>query len=392
MNFKTLYSKTAIGQTQQWEIFVTAERRPNGKVGYYTTEGIVGGTLTTSAISVCEGKNIGRANETSAYDQAIKEAEAKYKKKLKTGYSENLDNAGEKSYVQCMLAEKYNDFKDRVKYPIIINWKLNGTRLIATKQGLFTRKGERYYMDSVPHIWEQLKPFFDEHPNAVLDGEVFNDALKERLNELNSICATKKKEKITPAFLVKSKDICQYHIYDGYGFNETTESTPYLKRISLIEDLFSRRLKTESIHVIQTKTAKTEEELFKAFDAYVAQGGEGLIIRSANMPYEHKRSKNLLKLKPEDDTEMRIEAIHEGTGDWAGKAKSITVRDVDGNIKKDMVFDVSFKGSMPQAIQFLADAKKYIGKKLTIKYNGLTGLGTPQFAQLDYNNCLSSDK
>lgn len=44
-------------------------------------------------------------------------------------------------------------------------------RCVATKNGLFTRKGEKYI--SVPHIEEALKPFFDKHPESVLDGELF---------------------------------------------------------------------------------------------------------------------------------------------------------------------------------------------------------------------------
>jgi len=272
---------------------------------------------------------------------------------------------------------------------------VHNCRMIATKEGLFTRKGEKYYMDSVPHIWEDLQKFFEVYPDAVLDGEVFNDGLKDRLNELNSICATKKGKKINEAFLQKSKEICQYHIYDGYGFAGLLETNGYDIRMGLLKDLIedkNRGLVGQSIKSIDTWLCESEEEMLNVYNDYVAEGGEGVILRVSNMKYEHKRSKNLLKVKPEDDTEVYITDIQDGSGNWAGKAKVISVHDKDGNIKDGLRFDVTFKGNMTQAEKFLAEKDLHIGKKITIKYNGLTGLGTPQYAQLDYNNFLSHDK
>jgi hypothetical protein len=80
--------------------------------------------------------------------------------------------------------------------------------------------------------------------------------------------------------------------------------------------------------------------------------------------------------------------INEGTGNWSGKAKIISLRSVDGKL----TFDASFKGTMEQAEQVLRDKDKWLDKVVTICYNGLTGLGTPQFAQFDINNCIKGDR
>ena len=87
------------------------------------------------------------------------------------------------------------------------------------------------------------------------------------------------------------------------------------------------------------------------------------------------------------DEEMTIVDIQEGSGNWSGKAKIITVKQDNGN-----VFDATFKGNMAQAIQFLKDKQKWIGKRVTIKFNALTAYGVPQYAQLDINNCLRAEK
>ena len=77
--FPVLYSRTSNDSIQQWQIVAEDNN-------YYTIEGLKGGKLTTSVPTVCEGKSVGRSNETNASDQALKEAQAKWDKKIKKHY------------------------------------------------------------------------------------------------------------------------------------------------------------------------------------------------------------------------------------------------------------------------------------------------------------------
>jgi hypothetical protein len=54
--------------------------------------------------------------------------------------------------------------------------------------------------------------------------------------------------------------------------------------------------------------------------------------------------------------------------------------------------NASFKGSRENALICLKEKHKWIGQKVTIYYNGLTGLGIPNFAQFDYNNSIKGDR
>ena len=63
--FKTLYKNTSLGQLQSWQIIVEGNT-------YYTIEGI--NQLSKSKPTVCVGKNIGRANETTPEEQAFEQA------------------------------------------------------------------------------------------------------------------------------------------------------------------------------------------------------------------------------------------------------------------------------------------------------------------------------
>jgi hypothetical protein len=118
--FPILYKKTATGATQQWSIFVENDR-------YWTESGQVDGLLTESKPTICYGKNIGKSNETDGEAQAILEAEAKITKKLKTGYTEDVTKIDTcKTYFSPMLACKYVDKKDKVKFPVLVSRKIDG--------------------------------------------------------------------------------------------------------------------------------------------------------------------------------------------------------------------------------------------------------------------------
>lgn len=388
--FPILYTKTSKGQVQQWQIIVDGNT-------FFTIEGLKDMKLTTSDPTICIEKSVGKANSTTGEEQALKEAKAKFDKKKKTGYSEDESVAGDKSYPQCMLAKKFKDYEHKIKFPVIWEYKLNGNRLLATQDGLFSRKGEKHYEKSVPHILVDLQKFFEKHPNAVLDGECYSERYIDKLNELSTIVATKKQEKITKEFLEKSKEIVEYHIYDVYNINDLSEDDSYEDRMNSLEDEFE--LFGSSIKLVKMNLANSREELMEEFQKYLDKKGEGLIVRIPGMKYEHKRSSSLLKLKSEDDAEFYITDIQDGSGQWAGKAKIVSLEDKDGSIRKGMTFDACFKGTMEDAIVCLRDKDSWIGRKVTINYNGLTGDnvkngggGIPQYAQFNYLNCIPSEK
>jgi hypothetical protein len=104
------------------------------------------------------------------------------------------------------------------------------------------------------------------------------------------------------------------------------------------------------------------------------------------MKYEHKRSKNLLKVKPEMDSEAKILKVIEGSGNWGGTAKTATL---DWNGK---VFDATFKGTQEQLREILKNKSAWVGKTVTFLYNDITGLGTPNFARIDVDNCIKDDR
>ena len=155
---------------------------------YTTTSGLKDGEKVTSSPTLAEGKNIGKANETSPEKQAQLEIEARYKKQLKLSYFKKEEDIDEQNFIKPLLAKNYNDYKEVIDFSSkdwILQCKFNGHRCLATKDGLFTRRGEKYL--SIPHIEKSLQSFFDDYPDAVLYGEIHCRDLRDKLNEVSKL-------------------------------------------------------------------------------------------------------------------------------------------------------------------------------------------------------------
>ena len=374
-HYETLYSRDSLGNIRIWKM------EQNGSK-YRTIAGLQNGEQVTSEWTVAEGKNQGKKNETSSVEQATKEIEAKYKKQKKTGYFDDINSVDDMSYIEPMLAKLYKDYSDKIdfsKREYILQCKFNGMRCVATKSGLFTRKGEKYL--SCPHIEKSLAPFFEKYPDAVLDGELFNNDLRQQLNEISKLI--RRTVNISQDDLDRSEKLVRYYIYDGYDFGINKDCC-YKERKKWIDSNVVSSYKYAM--PVKDFAINSESDLDKYYSSFIDDGHEGVMLRYSNMGYEHKRSKNLLKVKPEDSEEAVIVDIKEGTGNWSGTGKTITL---DWNGK---IFDASFKGSYEEAAQFFKERKKWIGQNVEFLYNGLTGKGTPNFARVDGNNCLKLDR
>lgn len=370
--YPTLYAKDNLNNTRIWYCVQDGN-------SYYSVSGIKDGQLVTSEPTITIGKNIGKKNEVTPENQAEAEILAMYKKRKKLKYFENIEDIDKKNYFQPQLCKNYADYADELQFPVIVQLKMNGGCAVAKKNGIFSRKGEKYH--TIPHIENALQPFFEKYPNAIIHGELFNPELKQKLNELMKIVRTS--VNITPELLQRSEQIVRLYYFDGYlddsGKNNSYEIRQNILNKELHNALFCEPVVSEYAH--------SHEAVNHIFERYIADGDEGVVVKVLNEPYEQKRSRNSLKLKPTDDAEAEIVSIDDGEGNWANKAKSILLRMPDGR-----EFRAAFKGNMEEATEMFNNKSDYIGKQATYYYNGFTGKGKglPNFAQLDYNNMFKS--
>jgi DNA ligase-1 len=355
---------------------------------FWTTQGQLGGAMTISAPTVAKPKNKGRANATTAEEQAVLQAESKIAKKIKEGYYYDIKDIDQGlSHFEPMLAKKYFErYPKHVVFPVFVQCKFNGYRCIATKDGLFSRKGERYL--TAPHIEASLAKFFDENPEAILDGELFNEDYREKLNELSKIL--RPTVNITPELLERSEEIVRFYVYDGFGFTyrwgdtivPVEQSDEYITRASGVD---ANLRKNPYYKKVKTLKAHDHEGVMKIYNDLLQDRHEGAIVRLLNKPYESGRSAYLLKVKPTDDGEFKILSVNEGEGNRAGVAATVTCLWPDGR-----TFNANIMGTQAQRLYMLQNPHEFVGKMATIYYNGLTGLGLPNYAQFNPDNSIAS--
>ncbi len=359
MKLQTIYKKTKTGATQEWTIEVVGNK-------YRTHSGQVGGAITTNEWTVVYGKNVGKANGTTDAEQALKEAEAKRTKKLESGYFEDVNNIDTKQYFEPMLAAKWEDYKNKIQYPIYSQPKLDGIRCIVTKDGMFSRNGKPIL--SAPHIRKQLDSLFNEYPSLILDGELYADKFA---NDFNKIVSLVKKTKPTAEDLKESEKNIEYHCYD-LPDNQKTFSERY-NRLQILSSYPYRVFTGTNVVLVKTTKVNNEDELMELYGEYVDKGYEGQMLR-LDAKYENKRSKSLLKHKSFVDEEYTIKDICEGEGNRTGTAGYMVFETVDGKPFKSNV-----KGTWEETAEMLKNKKKLIGKQATIKYFNLTPDGIPRF-------------
>ena len=361
-----LFSRTSTGATQQWQIIVEGNK-------FYSIEGLKDGKMTTATPTVCNGKNIGKANETSGEEQATKEAKAKWQKKIDSGYHENINDIDIETFTEPMLAHKYGEHE--FAFPCASQPKLDGMRCVCRNDGMWSRAGKKII--SAPHIRQALDPLFKANPTLVFDGELYCDKLK---NDFNKIISLVKKSKPDSDDLKESADTIQYWIYDLPSSGKNGFKQRSMELNGLLSLSGPARFAWIGIGLpkclvcVETTFVHGQTQLDEMYGKYLEHGFEGQMVRTENGLYENKRSKNLLKRKEFIDSEYEVVDLIEGDGGRTGTVGALVLKMKDGRTFKSNV-----KGSFEYLKQLLIDKKKLIGKMVTVKYFQLTPDGIPRF-------------
>ena len=258
-----------------------------------------------------------------------------------------------------MLAHKFEDYKDKITYPVYSQPKLDGIRCIVRADGMWSRNGKKII--SAPHIYEAMKPLFEANPDLIFDGELYADKFA---NDFNAICSLVKKTKPTSADLEKSKEQIQYHTYDLPSCSGT-----FTKRYRTLSDLNL----PECCVCVKTDQIDNINDLLAYYEDYTMEGYEGQMIR-LDKEYESKRSKSLLKHKSFVDEEYTILDVVEGEGNKTGMVGSFVFESKTGHI-----FNSSPKFNWEECKKMWNNKNELIGKSATVKYFNLTPDGVPRF-------------
>jgi len=313
----------------------------------------------TEKIYHAEPKNVGKANETSAGQQAVLEVQSRQRKQLDKGYVHTLEEAKQPvtnamGLEPPMLATPLEKVK-----PESIDWdsafvqpKLDGHRALYKDGVLYSRQGKEL---NLPHIVEAIESTGLKHLH--LDGEIYLHGLP--LQEISKLIKKERPE---------TKDL-QYYIYD------TVDEASFLARSNQLLFCWTQH---KSLKRVDTHIVSSEKELMAWHKRYRKEGYEGTMLRFGDDPYLiGKRARTLLKVKEFQDAEFTIVGYQEGKPYITEQGTfrvPVWVCDA-GNGK---LFNVTAQGNMQEKHELWETKNQHINKPLTVKYHYLSNEGIPQ--------------
>jgi ATP-dependent DNA ligase len=258
---------------------------------------------------------------------------------------------------KAMLAHKFDI--DRVDYKqsdgYYIQPKLDGVRCLFTANGAYSRNDKQFM--NVKHIELALKPFFDQQPDVVLDGELYNHRLKDDFEKIISLV---RKQKPTVADRLDAQRLVQFHVYDYF------DGTMYDNYKTRMNNLDVSDIYEPSVQYVPTyKVHKHEEAMNMHHDEFLANGYEGSILRDGSALYKHGRSYGLMKFKDFSDTEATIVGYEEGKGKRQGTIGKFLMQDDEG-IKFGCPPGKGY--TYKDLANMLLNVHDYIGQRATFTY------------------------
>lgn len=315
------------------------------------------GKVTYSVPTLVVGKNIGRANETTDKEQAFSELKTLTNKQIDKGYHKE----GEESKIhplpmKCMMFE---NCKHRLKGKLIVQPKYNGTRKVYDGKVMWSNGGK----DTDPKIFYHLRMETHGH---IVDGELILPTPRYTFQQTLSA---------TARFQLNLTPKLEFVIFD---IMDLTGELTFLERYEiakqLVEEANNPKIKLAPIYYV-----KDLDEVMEYQEKFVAEGFEGIIIRTVNGLYKTfntGRSHEIQKYKYFFDAEFEVVDIVGGRGKEEELA-TFVCKSANGSL-----FNASFNGTDELRREMYNNPEEYIGKLLTVKFQAYNDDGvTPQFGK-----------
>lgn len=340
----TLYKKTATGAIQIWRIGVLLDRHAL-QINYGQLNGKLQEQIEVVSINK-SGRSISEQIKSRALSRISKQRAKGYRNTIEE--ANKYENQNELNLFKPMLAQQFNKQKSVNTDGAILQRKLDGNRMLVTKQNgkllAYTRNGKP--IETLDHIMEQMDWLKE---NQTVDGEVYVHGMD--LKDINS--RIKRRQEGT-------LDL-NYHIYDYI------EGRSFKDRFN--DDHFVPSSKHLNIYMEPYWYYKSEDLTKQLFNRVRQQGYEGLMMRLDNQGYQPgKRSKGLLKIKFRYDAEypvIDIERSDKGT-------VVLTMRLPNGKTVNGVA-----PGTVGEKSHVLDNPDFYIGKLCTCSFAYLTEYGIP---------------
>ena len=376
MSLNSLFGQDVNGKTKEWKISVSNKETHSV---IETSFGYIDGKKSINTQIVDKGKNIGKKNETGHYEQAVLIAKSKWKKKMDSGYSQTreqekkdqekpiqnsiIEKPIENEIIFPMLANDFNKRKDKISFPLFVQPKLDGYRMIYNSSTKYcnSRQGKEFDILRKTDLYQELIKI-DE--GIILDGELYvHNGVFEHLGML-------RKKKLSGNDLEKLNTV-EYHVYDIIISDKAFKA-----RHVILQDFFTKNTFTK-IKLVKTEIVHDQKSLDETHLNFVQDNYEGSIVRTKNGLYRCKaRSNDLLKYKDFMDDEFEITDF---TFEMDTFNEHIKLVVWICKTKDNQTFNVRPKGTKIEREMLFKKAQEYIGQKLHVKFFEMTENNIPRF-------------
>ena len=251
--------------------------------------------------------------------------------------------------------------------PVFLQPKLDGVRCVIQSEvdetfgyrvvKAYSRTGKEW--KNINHILGQLVPFFNEYPDVVLDGELYNHDFK---NDFESIISMVRKTKPTDEDRLISAENVQFHCYDIID-----ETKVFEERYKFVFDNLRDK---KSVRTVPTMLVATESQGKVDHARNLDSGYEGSILRT-NDVYKCGRSWSLRKFKDFHDAEAKLTSWVEGKGKRVGTIGKFMAVDADGN-----EFGMPVMDKFEYLQNNFKEMQGWVGKTATFTYFERTKAGS----------------
>jgi ATP-dependent DNA ligase len=295
----------------------------DGTADIVKTSGMVGSDKVT----------VSRTNVKTGYEKALARAQTMW----------NNENT-KCTQILPMLANKWEDRKKYISEPFYVQPKLDGVRLLVSKDGGISRTGK-------------IIPGTEILGRGLLEGEYIDGEAYDSSMSFEELTSTFKTDPLK----------LKFHVFDY--FDMKNPELPFSDRMIQVRGLTNSRYE-----IVETFLVQKHTDVQSFHDMFMSQGYEGTMIRDCNSVYEvGQRSNYLLKYKEFQTEEYEIVGAKTGHG-----------RDADAVVwvcktQDGQEFTVRPEGTIAQREEHYKNYKKYIGKMLTVRFQNLTALSVPRF-------------
>jgi hypothetical protein len=402
--------------TRKWRFVPLFKDNANGKPMIWW----VGFDATTNELMMVHGQVDGKLQNPRTQVEMNQHSKSMHEQSVQEASHRVLIQYRNKGYrpegylppdmCEAALCTKWDPNKTKIEYPVYVQPKLDGQRVLAretmtmavstedvrTPTHIYRSRGQKQYPRYANHFDSELNALRAYLPLGEIDSEGMISEEVEYIDETDGRSKIKIEidfqhtESVMRTEKTEHPDLkhVKLHIFDYNMYDET----PYDKRYEILINGYNKYIRdggtTHRIRMVSCNIAYNKEDILKYHSEYVKMGYEGIIIRKIGMTidgnppttkrlesarYRSGKNSNILKYKLDIDEEGIIIGVEECKGTEVGAAKFV-IQDPRGN-----QFRVRMIGPVEQRRHWFKHPEQVIGKVLKYRFQELTNDGIPRF-------------